>query len=530
LVIRCEACSTLYELEETLLSPSGSQVQCTKCQHVFTAFPTRAAGRTLVGVPPTPAPAPEAGRARSATPRPAAAARPEAARAARSGPPAIYRPPSPPPGPAAPTAARAPVLRRDTVGTFEARLRRHARARWAIPAAAALLIAGVAVAWRLLALPADSDAERVRGEARALLARDDGASVERAAALLDGTLRRSRSTEGAAERALAELLRGAAAADEGEALLARRAAKEAERERLRRDQPEGWQEAERTVIAEAQALEGEVHAREERARTLSASALETLRSLRREVGDVPEVARGLALAQAARGDRDAARKLARAAGAGRAADPWLALAEGWADAREPDRAARERAVVRLTALAASNPELLRGRYLLARTQVALGRRDEALAVVERLLAANPSHEGARRLRADLAASTEPAPIMAGVAAAPAPAATPAPAAPAPVAEPRPVENTQPQTRKPLSQPAAAPPNAGTRPALAPATVERAPVPPAAIPEAPLPAAVPALPAAEADPAGGEAGELPAPKPPERPTRLRDELLPPANGG
>ncbi|HET7825361.1 MAG TPA: zinc-ribbon domain-containing protein, partial [Anaeromyxobacter sp.] len=48
MVIRCERCSTLYELDEALLAPGGSQVQCTRCQHVFTAFPPRAPGRTLV--------------------------------------------------------------------------------------------------------------------------------------------------------------------------------------------------------------------------------------------------------------------------------------------------------------------------------------------------------------------------------------------------------------------------------------------------------------------------------------------------
>src|SRR5512138_3125900 len=53
-VIRCERCSTLYDLDEALLAPEGSQVQCTRCQHVFTAHPARSSGRTLVGMPAAP--------------------------------------------------------------------------------------------------------------------------------------------------------------------------------------------------------------------------------------------------------------------------------------------------------------------------------------------------------------------------------------------------------------------------------------------------------------------------------------------
>ncbi|MGB8929693.1 MAG: zinc-ribbon domain-containing protein, partial [Anaeromyxobacteraceae bacterium] len=58
--IRCERCSTTYELDEALLAPEGSPVQCTKCQHVFNAVPPRAAGRTLVGVPAASPPQPVA--------------------------------------------------------------------------------------------------------------------------------------------------------------------------------------------------------------------------------------------------------------------------------------------------------------------------------------------------------------------------------------------------------------------------------------------------------------------------------------
>ena len=38
-LIRCEKCNTLYELDEKVLPPNGAPVQCSKCQFVFTARP-----------------------------------------------------------------------------------------------------------------------------------------------------------------------------------------------------------------------------------------------------------------------------------------------------------------------------------------------------------------------------------------------------------------------------------------------------------------------------------------------------------
>ncbi len=39
MLIRCEKCSTLYELDDRLLPPQGAPVQCSKCQFVFKAYP-----------------------------------------------------------------------------------------------------------------------------------------------------------------------------------------------------------------------------------------------------------------------------------------------------------------------------------------------------------------------------------------------------------------------------------------------------------------------------------------------------------
>lgn len=174
--IRCERCSTVYELDEALLAPEGSSVQCTRCQHVFTARPPSAPGQTLVGLPAQPAPEdPPAAAVEAARPAPAPAppardlpAPTQPAQAtrvpvpARGVPPPVYRPT---PGPGAVRAA--PVLRKDAVGTFESRLRWHARLRWLVPVAVAGVLLVAAVAWYLLARRAAPDPARAVAPAAA---------------------------------------------------------------------------------------------------------------------------------------------------------------------------------------------------------------------------------------------------------------------------------------------------------------------------------------------------------------------------
>jgi predicted Zn finger-like uncharacterized protein len=46
-LIRCEKCSTLYELDDKLLPPQGAPVQCSKCQFVFKAYPAPPQPSTL---------------------------------------------------------------------------------------------------------------------------------------------------------------------------------------------------------------------------------------------------------------------------------------------------------------------------------------------------------------------------------------------------------------------------------------------------------------------------------------------------
>jgi predicted Zn finger-like uncharacterized protein len=519
LVIRCERCSTTYELDESLLAPTGSEVQCTKCQHVFTAYPPQSAGRTLVGVPAQPPPA--AARPAPAAP-PAPAASPAAAparadngaaapRAVRTSAPAVYRPQAAT-GSAGAAVPRAPVLKRDTVGTFEARLRWSARVRWLAPLALACLIVAIAAMWALLRRRGDAGAERTRTEAVALLTLDDAANVDEAVSRLGAVVnRRPKLRDVAADRALALVVRAALTAEDGEGLSARVSDLREERERARREQGPGWQDQERIASAEASRLEPEIRDREEKTRALSSGARDQLAILHAEVGDTPEVLRALALLHALTGERDRLHREVRTARERGLRDPWIELAEGWGDARDPERAARERALVKLGALAAARPELLRGRYLLARAQLSLGRKAESLATAEGVLTANPAHEGAKRLREELA---------------PRPAQSPAPgpqaAAAPPEAQPAPAEKPAPRRRKSASQPVAAPsaepgvqaPAADT-PAPEPAAAPAAPVEPApapivapAPPPAPAPVAPPPAPPPrrrEAPSAAGDSG-------------------------
>ncbi|MGD8367108.1 MAG: DUF3426 domain-containing protein [Desulfobacterales bacterium] len=55
MIITCEQCNTAFNLDESVLKPSGSKVRCSKCRYIFTAFPP---GRPRQA-PPSEAPAVE---------------------------------------------------------------------------------------------------------------------------------------------------------------------------------------------------------------------------------------------------------------------------------------------------------------------------------------------------------------------------------------------------------------------------------------------------------------------------------------
>ena len=39
MIITCEECNTSFNLNESLLKKTGSKVRCSKCQHIFVAYP-----------------------------------------------------------------------------------------------------------------------------------------------------------------------------------------------------------------------------------------------------------------------------------------------------------------------------------------------------------------------------------------------------------------------------------------------------------------------------------------------------------
>ena len=412
MLIRCERCSTVYELDETLLAPEGAPVQCTRCDNVFVAFPPRAAGRTLVGMPaaqapaatPAPVPAPTPAPTKPGMPpKPSAGPRAPASDArARGSTPQVYKP-----GPSSAPSRPAPVLRKDQVGAFESRLRWSARWRWLAPTIAAAVAISAGIAWLLLAGRTDPEATRARSEGLALLTLDDAASLDAAIAKLDEAVRREPSlTAAIADGALARLLRA---------------------EVLR----EEWEDGKpRGAAGEGDGATTSQDPRMVRSRELSAAAWAALEALGQDAAGGSTL-RAQAFGYAQRRDRAHLSPLLSAARIHGEADPWLDVSEATLDL-DGNAEHRERAVVRLGALVAGHPEIVRARWLLARGQASLGRTHEALAALEGVIAANARHDGARRLRAAL---TMPPPPQTG-SAAPADGGAAAPTPPPPKRRPR----------------------------------------------------------------------------------------------
>jgi len=364
-IIRCERCATAYELEDGVLPPDGSDVQCAKCQHVFRALPPPFAGPTVQGVPATPPPPAPPARSTPApvqdsAPSPASAAPPSPARRPR-----VYRPPI-----SQPAVARAPVLRRDTVGTFESRLRWSHRWRWLAPA---LLVVAGAIGTAIFFFPGATGprgTEDARARALELALADDVKSLEDAAAALQQLVDSTPvAHEARADRALVELLLAGALSE-----------------------PEPKDPG------------------RERARALAASASATLDDLARANLARPEVARARAVGSVLSANRAEVKRLATAARAELPGDVFVTMAEHCADVRAADRSARDRALDELQLLLARRPELVRARYLLAKGLALAGRRNDALAAAEEVLRRNPRHEGALGLREAMTRPPSTAPI------------------------------------------------------------------------------------------------------------------------
>jgi tetratricopeptide (TPR) repeat protein len=195
----------------------------------------------------------------------------------------------------------------------------------------------------------------------ALVARDDGASVQRAAELFQEALREDPTLyQARAHRAFLDLLVAGAKRDE----------------------------ASRLAPAEGDPLM-------QSGRDLRERALDELRPLVREHGHDPAVVRALAVYYGLDGNGPQTAKLVAQARA-RGSEPWIDFAELAADLRNGDP---EAAVTRLAAFASSHPGLLRARMMLARAQLDRSLTEDALRTLDELLAANPRHEQALRLKA-----------------------------------------------------------------------------------------------------------------------------------
>jgi hypothetical protein len=232
-------------------------------------------------------------------------------------------------------------------------------------------------------------------------------------------------------------------------------------------------------------VEVELAPRRKQLEALRTRAAEELRLVAGESKGARDAAPGLAVLAVLDGNAEEVQRasdLLRAKGP----DHWAELVELWMAVRK-DGASRDQAVPRLQAVAGAHPQLIRARFVLARALLAAGRREEAISALTLLLSANPHHERAQRLRAQLAAPPPPVPTPAAAAPPtppPKPAWTPRPAAPvvAPAAAPPagapPPQAAPNQMTSPLPEPAAAAP---------PATPVQVPPPPAPKPPVPKPA-------------------------------------------
>jgi thioredoxin-like negative regulator of GroEL len=331
------------------------------------------------------------------------------------------------------------------VGAVEARAQQsNLWRRLLVPGVILVLLALVAGGTALWRRRPDPEVLRLAAEATARLTQDDAGSLARAVQLYDALLARAPTRQDAvAGRALARLLLGAAQQEEAEPFAEQLAGRSAERERLLLETPAGSEDALRLLAVESTRLEGELGPRRKLAEGLLAQAAAELKAVANGPGGEQAAVQGLLILAALAGDRDETTRLAALARS-RAADPWADLAEAWLELRAPG--GREPAQPALARLVGEHPELLRARYLLARAQASGGHREEAVATLTGLLAANPRHERAQRLKALLTVPPAPPPQV-HVAPAPAPAPplaprrwpvvapAPAPALPPPPASP-----------------------------------------------------------------------------------------------
>ena len=206
---------------------------------------------------------------------------------------------------------------------MEARLRSLARWKLAVvPAAVVVLLLVVWGAWSAWKRRPDPETQRQRTEAMALIAQDDAASLARALELLDAVKRGGRASRGAdGERGLARALVAATLTDEMDPLVERLAAAAAEKARLERDRPPGWEDAARALAMEVTRLEVELAPKRQKFETLRSSVSSELEAVAVQPKGALEAARGQAVLAVLEANREEVERLVarlRASGP----DPW----------------------------------------------------------------------------------------------------------------------------------------------------------------------------------------------------------------
>jgi predicted Zn finger-like uncharacterized protein len=466
-LIRCEKCSTVYELDEKVLPASGAPVQCSRCQYIFTAYPSAPASTPA----PTPAAAPLAFGAptRSASPgarasapvegEPASASSPAAAPkgpgsgsdlasvaragetaepsgaaiddgAATVGPARSASPTSPPyavsrapqardAGPQL-TADGRPIRKvpfpQEEPSTPQQRTfprpasvstgRPGGLLRWLVPLAVIVAIAAAIAAWRMASSRrTPPEAAQRRDEGHSLLLRDDRVSLARAAIAFEDAARIAPWTfQAQADRVLARALVLGHVLGEAERFDLRAAA-------LDRgdDAPLVGPEDPARIAARSEAarLRADGEAARGRAGQLERDAQGELAPLLREHPSDPAVLRAEALLAAFAREPARADDVVRRARAAGPRDAWVDLAEAAAGVRAASPERRAEGAARAEALSRAHPEMLRARVLLAVALGRSGRPGEAASALDAVLAANPAHEDARAFKAALLAGAAP---------------------------------------------------------------------------------------------------------------------------
>lgn len=447
MLIRCEKCTTTYELDEALLPPQGAPVQCSRCQFVFTARPQQAAAPTTTrerdALTPdlTPAgkegwPTPTAASTPPPTPDPSApsAAPPQATRgrrastatpAATTTPAVIATPTTAATSTATSTPTSTPTLTqkftadgrpirkvtmtdeepvvsgprpmitRAATGAPVGPIRRSG-IPWLPLLVAALAVGAVVLGWRAWSRRSDPLAARRSGEGQALVLRDDRRSLTEAVVAFDDAARLDDgSVDRRAERVAARALLIGLVGGEASRIEARLAAKQAEKARGSVDVGR----ADEQVAA----LRGQRETALAQVRELEAVASGELAPLLRHDAERPPVQRARALLDAFGSDPSRAAQAVVRDRPARGRDPWIDLAVGAGETRAVSPELRAEGVARLEQIVKAHPEILRARLVLAEALARAGRVEAALASLDALLAANKAHADARALRDELVA-------------------------------------------------------------------------------------------------------------------------------